>query len=725
MADPQPMIRLEENGQPPVLNYEIPDATSYDGRYYLELVLPKADFVPEVSVDRSGGVINKAPVLAPVLVLMRDAVDTREETGGDTNTGRPIFNKPTTEREGDAAWVEVAIIEPASATRLSGPAEGLKITVRGSLQRVGRLKTLDVWLDGQSLATQLDRNTFFRVWSAQAQIATSGQHTVRVRAVAELESEDYADERTRMFEVTLAEPAAKPPDDTSAPSLRILSPTPDTVFADIAAAQGNGSAEVKVEGSASDPSGIDNVKVIVDDESQLAVNATPNVAGDWNSWTAKVQLIGAGPHSLTVTAQDKFLNSTTVRIEVVLAAHPPRRWLYSRLMIVEKVRLSNFLGRYGAGRVLKTFSLLPGEKMEISLKSYRRSTDLSKQSSSVFDHVDNEATNEFITGLNNEHSDKQMQKDSFEWSVDAKLEQGWGSGGIEVKGHVAGSSNSAREQFAKATSNVSQKHAGRKSSVRDIKVNAESESRVETGEEESIKRNIENINTGRTLNFVFRQMNQEFASILHLVDIRIGYAAFFQPLNGGQRIVEYREVSIAELDSMLNSVVREGKRAEVKTAVMSVLENISDYQDNLTSIIEEVILIPNTKDVDKPARDLAYWRVRPNLVSEWEDPVSHLKYKVPGIVLSGTNVVMRTEGVIVESVLGGGSALDAYSKGLQQATIMQRDLENDRVQAQVNLAKLEHKLIEDADEQRVNLLDKIKDRPAPSLTLALTDKPNA
>ena|GEM_PF-6675129 len=41
-----------------------------------------------------------------------------------------------------------------------------------------------------------------------------------------------------------------------------------------------------------------------------------------------------------------------------------------RLYLIETYRLSSFLGSYGAGRILKTFTLLPGEKTKISVKTF-------------------------------------------------------------------------------------------------------------------------------------------------------------------------------------------------------------------------------------------------------------------------------------------------------------------------------------------------------------------
>jgi len=43
-----------------------------------------------------------------------------------------------------------------------------------------------------------------------------------------------------------------------------------------------------------------------------------------------------------------------------------------RIMLVESYELSTHLGNYGAGRTLSTFTLLPGEKTTISIKTAPR-----------------------------------------------------------------------------------------------------------------------------------------------------------------------------------------------------------------------------------------------------------------------------------------------------------------------------------------------------------------
>ena len=55
------------------------------------------------------------------------------------------------------------------------------------------------------------------------------------------------------------------------------------------------------------------------------------------------------------------------------------------IYLVETYRMSNFLGDYGAGRTVGTFSLLPGEKTKISITTYKSSTTTEADTSSVFD----------------------------------------------------------------------------------------------------------------------------------------------------------------------------------------------------------------------------------------------------------------------------------------------------------------------------------------------------
>ena len=66
-------------------------------------------------------------------------------------------------------------------------------------------------------------------------------------------------------------------------------------------------------------------------------------------------------------------------------------------------------------------------------------------------------------------------------------------------------------------------------------------------------------------------------------------------------------------------------------------------------------------------------------------------FTVPGIVLGVDVITMRTEGVLVDAVLGPGDGLDAYSKALQEVALAERRVAVAERQAEVDRLKLARK----------------------------------
>jgi len=364
-----------------------------------------------------------------------------------------------------------------------------------------------------------------------------------------------------------------------------------------------------------------------------------------------------------------------------------------RLLLVETYRLSSYLGNYGAGRTIKTFSLLPGEKTKISIKTYAKRESDAKSASSILDSFTQESSDEFETSVQSEQSNKQTYAENFEYHAEAEAEASWGWGSAKVSGGVKGGSNSAREEFAKNIASATEKHAAKASAKRDVQINTSFEVKEQTGEETSIEREIQNINVSRTLNFVFRQMNQEFITLLHLVDVRV---AFFNGFAESKR-----EVSLPELDKLLEDViVDQPKRQEVRQAVIDQLQNIFDYKDRHHSFVEEKLL------KDQQGNDVAnsaYLRVKKGYTSIYKDDATGTEIVVPGIILSAKKSVLRTEGVIVEALLGQGDALDEYSHGLQDEAVHNHALNNKLLESAVEKSKLAVKIIQDKDEAAVKL----------------------
>lgn len=366
-----------------------------------------------------------------------------------------------------------------------------------------------------------------------------------------------------------------------------------------------------------------------------------------------------------------------------------------RLFLIETYRLSTFLGDYGAGRVLKTFTLLPGEKTKISVKSYLKQSTESKQSSSILDSVTQESADEFERTLQSEQSNKQATEESYEYHGEIEGEAGWFFASIKASAGFKGGSHAAREEISKSINNATQKHANKASSKRDVQINTSYEVNNESGEETSIEREIQNINLSRTLNFIFRQMNQEFVSLLHLVDIRVGF------FNGYAE--SKREVTLHELDSLLNDYIRPEFHEQIKQLIYKEIHYVFDYKGNRKQFVEEVTL-----EGDENER---YFRVIPDITSqyiEYDGETEKRKFpKVPGIIISVMNNVLRTEGVIVEAILGIGDALDDYAKQQQNLELQHREAEVSRLFAESARAELVNQLAVDENEIGAKILTEL------------------
>lgn len=335
-----------------------------------------------------------------------------------------------------------------------------------------------------------------------------------------------------------------------------------------------------------------------------------------------------------------------------------------RIVLIEKYKLSSYLGSYGAGRIVKTLSLLPGESTRISIKTYRKSEREAKDSSSILDSFTQESSDDFETSVLSESSEKTSQEEHFKYRAEAQGEATWGWGKATASAGIEGGSASAREEFAKNVSSSTEKHASKASAKRDVQVNTSTEVRESEGEETSIERTVENINVSRTLNFIFRQMNQEFVSVLHLVDVRVGF------FNGSDEV--RTEVPLSQIDRLLNQFVQPEHQAAIRKEITTHLGLIYDETGSLVSESDP----PFIEEVDSPAG--SYLRINRNHshVIKLGDSDNSREISVRGVVTNVTRSVLRTDGIIVEAILGQAEALDRYSQGLQETAIEEKHLGN-------------------------------------------------
>lgn len=362
-----------------------------------------------------------------------------------------------------------------------------------------------------------------------------------------------------------------------------------------------------------------------------------------------------------------------------------------KFILVESYQLSSYLGDYGAGRTLNTFSLLPGEKTRITIRSYTKSKSLSKQASSVFDSFTRESAKQFEDTIKSEQSRKSENSESFAWHAEAKASASFfGVASASLSAGAKGASNSRRGEMAKNIKNATTKHAAKASAKRTVQVNTSSEEESEAGSETAIERELQNINLSRTLNFVFRQMNQEFITLLHLTDIRI---AWYDGTPGS-----YEEVPVSELEEIVSRHVVSSQVDNARTAILSEIEYVIDHQGNWVKFIDERSVPPQS----------ASPTFRYHAVAERKDTYqSHsggLVIEVPGVIVSAQTNTLRTEGVIVEAILGQGEALDTYALGLQHEAVREKRLENDLRHAEIGKVEAMLDLVRENDSERVRLL---------------------
>lgn len=448
----------------------------------------------------------------------------------------------------------------------------------------------------------------------------------------------------------------------------------------------------------------------------LPVEAQPQRAFFVNNADERNKTRNDAPLTMTIKRPLPTLTGFDTAFELVVPASRPEDEISPKILFYETLKISSFLGNYGAGRVINTFSLFPGEQTKITVKNYKKTKVKSSQTinegSSILDSVTEEASEDFENSVQNEQSNKFSESEADILNSQSRSTHKEGSGSasvlwglVDVAG-AGGSTNasqttgewgtrSAREEVAKNVSSALDKHSTRSSAKRNVEINTSSEQTVSTEEvtteKEAIQRKIENINKSRTLNLVFRQMVQEYVSVVHLTDLRI---ALYDETDG-----PYPTYSIRELDRFLEDYFADDTvQSAIRRNILREFYYVFDYQDQPQPFLEVASLdFPADDiglDVDFP-RDATYLRVRKDLRSTIEGSEF---LEVDGVALAVNRTTMRTEGVVVDAILGEGDALDDYAQAVQAETVHElassnraRDLANAR-------QELENEIINEQNE---------------------------
>lgn len=353
------------------------------------------------------------------------------------------------------------------------------------------------------------------------------------------------------------------------------------------------------------------------------------------------------------------------------------------ISIVLHLKMVSFLGNYGAGQTIKSIHLLPGESTTISMRTYKHDETRREQSQNVLDSYSETSADELQNTVQSEtqytsgFSEEKVESKTGSWNAGGSiginvgfLSIGGGGGGGGENTKSKNSTTAIQNMVGSLVSAVNH-HVSSSDTQRQIEINTETSSTRISETEESIVRNIQNINKSRVLNFVFRQLLQEFISITYLDSVSIVYYNGFP---------ESRRVAkLPDLDNMLEDVLKDAAAVKtVQNKIYRALCNIKDYQDTATGFIEKVNetmanCIDPTDPTD-PTENFSYIRK----IKELKQTAAG--FTVPGIILDVTKRVVRTDSAVVDALLGQGEALDCYNQNLQQAAVKEAELSNIRME---------------------------------------------
>lgn len=616
-------------------------------------------------------------------------ITARATHSGGTVTSRQIKVNVSLAPKPDVTPPSIRILSPTAGQMLAGNGGNVSVKVEGTAGDDRVLTGVQLSVNSGA-AVPTDSGDGWRTWSKTITLGP-GSHTLSARAVDAAGNESH-DSLTVLV-------------DSEVPTIAIVKPSGRH---EVFGTELSG-ATVEVVGTAQDSNGIARVELSLN-STLVNIQAEPVAPDDWSQWKGSLLLRESGLHVIKARAFDRAGNISETEVGVMVTIAPETVSRVKRLIIVEQYQLSSYLGNYGAGRTLKTFSLLPGEKTKISIRTYSQDETTSKSASSILDSFTETSAEDFQKSMENEQSDHTAYKESFDYKVGLQAKASWGFGSASVTGEVSGGTNGAREEFAKNIANAVKKHAASASSKRDVQINTSYETRSTTSEENSIVRDIQNINVSRTLNFVFRQMNQEFITLLHLTDVRIGFFELKNVIVEGQQkeVPVYREATLPQLDALLMEVIVPEKRQQVRNAILHQLMNIFDYQDRHHCFIEDAMM-KDAQGKDIPYSN--YLRVKKDYRSYYTDAsANHIP--VPGIIIAANKHVLRTEGVVVEAILGQGNALDDYSESLQNEAIRTKKLSNDLLSKQIKRESLAQQIVTDARADRADVYARVFATPA-------------
>lgn len=341
--------------------------------------------------------------------------------------------------------------------------------------------------------------------------------------------------------------------------------------------------------------------------------------------------------------------------------------IHPRLFVIEEYKTTSYLGNYGAGKTLGTFSLLPGERTTIAIKTYKNSASVKNCSENLLDSFSQSSVDEMENIIENEIALTSSSQTALGTSISASISFMT----MQCSADAKLDTSSSRSANTRALNRALGKHCEQTNSVRNVEINTTSTETIEEGEEFVTTREIENVNKSRVLNFVFRQLLQEYVSITYLSNIRIAYC------NGCLESV--RVVDVEEIDSLLNDVVKSDLVEQVKEQILSRYRVVRNYKSQPIRFLKEVTIDAKTYGYDES------YCVCESEGEDYEIISGREPIHVDGVILNVQRNVLRTDSVVADALIGHGEALDCFNQRVQDAIAVSEHLKNLETVQKINL----------------------------------------
>jgi hypothetical protein len=373
--------------------------------------------------------------------------------------------------------------------------------------------------------------------------------------------------------------------------------------------------------------------------------------------------------------------------DVIVIERPP--FPNARLFIIEEYKTASFLGDYGAGETVKTFSLLPGEKTTITVKTFKEITSTQSRAENLMDSFSENSAKDFEKTLQEERQTQNQNSTTKGSTIGGSVGFKIGPFGASGNASKNSSATSVRTANTNSLSKSLEKHTDSTNASRQMSVNTTTNDSFKESVEESTVRELVNPNVSRVLNFVFRQLLQEYISVTYLSDIKVAFT------NGHPE--SFIVLPIEELDEMLDKVIVDSKKAMVRNRIFNEYKSIEALSNPNVTFLETKVK-KNFLGVDTPfytkKKDLTDTYQRPNMDGDM------MVYPVNGVVLRADVNTLRTDSFVVDALMGQGEALDCFNSHVQEAKMQalyienaQKQLEHNRTQTEISKIGRENKLV--------------------------------